>query len=363
MADISPQLTLVTQPDDTPLTPGQKKFNNLLKKIETQRKSLESWQAARPAYLQLWSTEFGPLLDEIEKCDLEMVHFLDAASDQIKFGKNDRQTLINIILNLINSMIGGPQTAALKELFAKHTGRDFDAVRREENEAFKAALEATYGIDVGDDLDLEAVDEVTQRVQEKLAEQAEQRPQKKSARDLRQEQEQAKVSQSVRDIYRKLASALHPDRETDNAERERKTVLMQRANEAYANSDLLGLLHLQLEAEQIDHAHISNLSKERLKHYNHVLAEQLRDLELEIRDVTMSLSVQFLLDPYDNIKLTTLPRKCERRLQQLRYELEHVKNELSVISAPKQLKFWLKQQRELSKMNDLFAMVDEDYYR
>lgn len=354
MANISPQLTLAAQPDDAPLTPGQKKFNTLLKKIETQSKLLESWQAVRPAYQQLWSTEFRPLLDELEKYDMEMLLYLDAASDRIKFGKNDRQTLVNIILNLVDSMMGGPQSAVLKDLFAKHTGRDFDAIRREEDEAFKAALKDTYGIEIGDDLDLEALDEVTQRVQEKLAEQAEQRPQKKSARELRQEQEQAKVSQSVRDIYRKLASALHPDRETDNAERERKTVLMQRANEAYASSDLLGLLHLQLEAEQIDHAHISNLSKERLKHYNHVLAEQLQDLELEIRDVTLSLSAQLLLDPYDNIKLTTLPRKCEKRLQQLRDELESIKGQLSAISEPRVLKFWLNRQRELSKMNGLF---------
>ena len=50
------------------------------------------------------------------------------------------------------------------------------------------------------------------------------------------------ASQSVRDVYRKLVSALHPDREADGAERERKTALMQRANQAYERNDLLELL-------------------------------------------------------------------------------------------------------------------------
>jgi hypothetical protein len=42
-----------------------------------------------------------------------------------------------------------------------------------------------------------------------------------------------------------LASALHPDRQTDAQQREVKTGLMQQANQAYARSDLLALLALQ----------------------------------------------------------------------------------------------------------------------
>jgi hypothetical protein len=355
MANTSAQLFLVIQPDSAPLTAGQKKFNTLLKKIETQRQLLESWQAALPAYRKLWDAEFRPLLEECDKHDMQLLEFLDAASDRIKFGKKDRQTLVEVILDLVTSMMGGPDDALLKGLFTKHSGRDFDAVRREEQELFRASLEATYGVEIGDEIDLDDLHEVTQRIDEKLTERAEQhRPQKKSARETRQEEEQAKVSQSVRDIYRKLASALHPDRELDSTERERKTVLMQRVNEAYAQSNLLGLLHLQLEAEQIDQEHISNLSKERLKHYNHVLTEQLRELEQEIRDVTTSLSAQLLLNPYDAIKLSTLPQKCVKRLQHLHEELNGMKRQLSALSDPKYLKLWLKQTRELAEMNDFF---------
>ena len=50
------------------------------------------------------------------------------------------------------------------------------------------------------------------------------------------------MSQSIREVYRKLAGALHPDRESDPQERERKTALMQRVNQAYAKNNLLQLL-------------------------------------------------------------------------------------------------------------------------
>jgi hypothetical protein len=50
---------------------------------------------------------------------------------------------------------------------------------------------------------------------------------------------------SLREVFRRLASRLHPDREPDPAERVRKTALMQQVNETYAAGDLLALLELQ----------------------------------------------------------------------------------------------------------------------
>jgi len=86
----------------------------------------------------------------------------------------------------------------------------------------------------------------------------------------------------VREVFRKLASTLHPDRETDQAERERKTGLMQQANQAYQHNDLLTLLTLQLQTEQIDDEHLAGLPDARLAHYNQVLREQLQTLQQEV---------------------------------------------------------------------------------
>ncbi len=53
--------------------------------------------------------------------------------------------------------------------------------------------------------------------------------------EQRREAEAQQATQSVREVYRKLASALHPDRETDERQREAKTALMQRVNQACAS--------------------------------------------------------------------------------------------------------------------------------
>jgi uncharacterized small protein (DUF1192 family) len=90
------------------------------------------------------------------------------------------------------------------------------------------------------------------------------------------------VSQSLREVYRKLASALHPDRETDDRVRADKTLLMQRVNQAYAANDLLGLLSLQWEVAQIDADHLASVSATRLSHYVQLLRDQLAALEDEL---------------------------------------------------------------------------------
>lgn len=369
MANKSPQLSISAQPDKAPPSAGQKKFNSLLKKIETQRQLLEAWQTALPAYQQLWSTDFKPLLDEHRQHDMDLLHFLDDASDRIKFSEKDRQTLQEIICELVTSLMGGEQDAALKLIYAKQSGSDFDTVQLQEKELFRMSLEKTYGVDIGDDVDLDSTEDVTQRIREKLKDAAEKlkqsrKPQKKSAQEIRQEEEHAKGSQSVRDIYRKLASALHPDRETDITERDRKTALMQRANQAYADSDLLGLLQLQLEVEQIDQHHINSMSEERLKHYNRVLANQLQGLQHEIQDLKISFNTQFLLEPFEDVKPANMARKCKQKLRGIRDELLDLKEQLMSLSDTKTLKRWLKEQRDTADFSDWLDMeMPESFMR
>ncbi len=56
----------------------------------------------------------------------------------------------------------------------------------------------------------------------------------------------------LRNMYRKLASALHPDRARDEAERVHKTALMGQVNAAHDAKDLLTLMRLQLLTQTPD---------------------------------------------------------------------------------------------------------------
>lgn len=100
-----------------------------------------------------------------------------------------------------------------------------------------------------------------------------------------------------RDIFRKLASTLHLERETDPVEHLRKTTLMQRANVAYTANDLLGLLALRRKVDQInridqiDQSELDKLGDDRIKQYNRILGEQLRKIGMKIGALKSALTL------------------------------------------------------------------------
>jgi curved DNA-binding protein CbpA len=179
---------------------------------------------------------------------------------------------------------------------------------------------------------------------------------KKSAKQLaREAQEQADAhqsSQSIREVYRKLASALHPDREPDAQERERKTGLMQRANQAYAKNNLLQLLELQLELEHIDQASINNIGEDRLKHYNKVLKEQLVELEHEILHVEAGFKAQFGISPFEGVSPHNILRDLERDIAVHRQTLSDMHEDLIAFEDIKTLKSSLRELRRRPRMKD-----------
>ena len=96
----------------------------------------------------------------------------------------------------------------------------------------------------------------------------------------------------MREVYRKLAAALHPDRTptgASDAERDERLALMKRANVAYEAGDLLALLGLQLQIEQVDASQLSRMEAHQVRHFNQVLGEQLRDLQDEVHACMMRL--------------------------------------------------------------------------
>jgi hypothetical protein len=164
-------------------------------------------------------------------------------------------------------------------------------------------------------------------------------------RERRQAAEADKLKQSVRDIFRKLASQLHPDREPDGAERERKTRLMQRVNVAYAANDLLGLLELQLEVEQIDHAHLNNLGEDRIKQYNKILDGQLREIEREIHMIEYAAAMEMGGEVRGRLTPQKMLRCLRADIADLKVKLAEVTAEIEEFKDVNKLKAWLKTYR------------------
>ena len=165
-----------------------------------------------------------------------------------------------------------------------------------------------------------------------------------SAAALLEQQGQQDASVTLRTLYRQLASALHPDRAGDEAERARMTALMSAANAAYDRRDLLALLDLQLQAELADPDHLERLSAQRLQAVTRLLKEQAASLERERQGEQQRWLQTLDLPAGSRLDAATLERQLELQELALLRELREAEAALAQAGEPATLKTWLNQQ-------------------
>ncbi len=364
MNSVAPALHIASQNQQSPLSKSQKLFNNLIKKIDAERKRLVAWQTMIPLYHQKHASEFAPLKQTFNELRAELVRLFDKAAAE-KLSKKDKAKLKDIICTIAAELIIENDDGDLKRIYNKHSGGDIDAEIEEEKSAMKAMMKGILGVDLGDDFNFGSPESmmthVSEKMQQKLEdeEQVRQDRQKRNmerkrsakalAREAKQEAEAQNISHSIREVYRKLASALHPDKEQDALERDRKTALMQRVNIAYNDKDLLKLLELQLEVEQIDQTEINNITEERLKYYNKILTEQSIELRMEVSAVSDFFRIRFNIDPDVKLSHETAIRILEDNIKQIKNDISDLKNNLCLFQDLKNLKKYLKLYRSPPK--------------
>jgi hypothetical protein len=339
-----------------PASRVRKQFNTLIKKLETARLQLAAWEEAMPAVLAEAEREFRPLT--IAYCERQRawVLLLDQMSMHKSMGKKDRAKLAGLICPMALALLDDDGDAELKEIYNRQSGGDFDAEAAEDGALFKDMVENITGVQVDTDVDLRSPEAVFEALAAQMRRAASQEPQASQARsarpkaaalarERRQAAEADKLKQSVREIFRKLASQLHPDREPDGAERERKTRLMQRVNVAYAANDLLGLLELQLEVEQIDQAHLNNLGEDRIKQYNRILDGQLREIEREIRMIEYAAAMEMGGEMRGRLTPQKMLRCLRADIADMKLKLADITAEIEEFKDVNKLKAWLKTYR------------------
>ena len=355
------------------LSKGQKVFNTLIKQIEKKRTRLAAWEQVIPPYQRQYISDFMPLVDALAALRIKLVHCLDRAYGQTGLTKPERRTIANLIAELAGELAAARNDLEMKALYNQYSQSDFDREEAVDLNGMKSALEGVLGVELGDD-DVGSPDDLLARAHAKIQERQTQfeadqqaresrraqrtRSAKQIAYEAKQQAEDKQLSQSIRELYRKLASALHPDRETDPQERDRKTVLMQRVNQAYDKNNLLQLLELQLELEHIDQSALNNLSEDRLKHYNQILKDQLAELDLELDAVVGRFRAQFGLSPFDTVNPSTILRDLAEEIVSFQYANRDLERELVVFDDVKTIKAWLKQMKRQARMVDL----DDGYF-
>ncbi|MGE3731468.1 MAG: hypothetical protein AB7F83_13090 [Lysobacterales bacterium] len=321
------------------LSKTQREFNTLTRRIRELRDDLAAWQTHQQRFAERWSGELQPAIEAMRHTELELVRridgFLRRPPAGVRLGKSQQRTLSQHLLMLVDLLMVNGDADEAAELETLHDR--YSDVSRSDRQAMDSELTQAMLTDIlGEDLvaTLEGGDSesLLQQAQARLADaeaaeaadrqrRAEARAAKRgkpTAAELAAERKASAAQQaglSLREIFRKLASALHPDREADPAERERKTVLMKRVNHAYQNQDLLELLSLQIEIEQIDGEHLAALPEQRLRHYNHVLKDQVRTLKDELDALALPLLQEFDLPPTTDPRcLGLLDRQLSERI-------------------------------------------------
>ncbi|EJE50843.1 DnaJ-class molecular chaperone with C-terminal Zn finger domain containing protein [Acidovorax sp. CF316] len=343
-------LRIGRQPGDPSLTPAQQSFNALLAQIADQRAILAAWNQAIDAYHQRYAKDVAPLLERYYAAHAALVNALVEASARKGLGRTLLRDLHAVIARLARDLA--------------------DNVRDPATRAAMQALQAQYAqeqlADVPDTPDAlqiappggpESPEDIVRRVEEEMqARQARaqqerelhhaSRARKPSAQQRQQQEAAQEASQSVRSVYRKLASALHPDREPDEAERLRKTALMQRVNLAYAAGSLLDLLQLQLEVEQIDAQHMATVGDTHLQRYNQVLTDQLAELQQEVATLEASMREQLGSTSRRKLQPGQLMAQLRSQIQALEHDIPLLRREVQAMDDNDYLKQWLKAQRE-----------------
>ncbi len=356
---------------------AQSKYNALNKKITTQKQLLQEWQETIPKFHLLFSTEYEPAQEQFTEAQLEFMRLLDSAYHAKGFSKADKKKLSHIIVEIASDVLSVREDEEVIALHDRHNDIDFNSAKQE-SEAFagdliKFMFEKELGIDLGDEFDVsnpeqakKIIEETIQNYeaeQEKIQQQQEAKPAKKKtvkqlAKEEQERTEQENISKSIREVYRKLTSECHPDREPDEAERARKTELMQRINAAYSKKDLLALLELQLELAQIDTHYINNLAEDRLNYINKVLEEQLMEIEDEIYDISDPFRMKLGLQPWEKLTSKQMLQAFNDDIAMLKEEIVNINRDLLIFQDFAELKRYLKSY-VIDKLDDydLFSSI------
>jgi hypothetical protein len=365
------------------LGPEQRLFNQLLAKIEASTQAMQELAAMAQRHRAERAQKLAEPNREVQKLNETLILFLDQRLQAPKgLSKKQQENLRDIACAVADDLSGygdasdDVQAAIdrllpedLQEVADGKDGQDTASQRHAADmEELKSAVSDMLGLDLGDDAKLDSPEALMEALMQQMQAGQEREQQRREARAANRKksgsqtarQRQARqdsldADAALRTIYRKLASALHPDREPDEAERARKTQLMGRVNAANDAKDLLALLRLQLEVEQIDPGAIARMADDKLRHYNRMLKEQLKTVQQELAMQQSRLRHEWQL-PYADISAKTLQASLRLELQRLQRQIEAMRGDLRLMQDDKYLKAWAKEQ--VAMMDAPLSMVD-----
>jgi hypothetical protein len=368
---------LVLHPEaNAQLTPAQQRFNDLLAQIEKlsgQIQRLQAWSDQhRYAHIQALR-ESVQLSQAHRKSLLLFVHERLQTAD---FTERQQRMARGLVRGLIGqlSATADPQVLALEGLYVSE--EDTQEAVEEQAEAaqrLRERIEEALGQPIEKPGQYQTPEEMMaagmrqwQRQQQadeerktakRAARKAQKQAQKKSAAAAKGELPAALMREldaknAIRTLFRQLASALHPDREPDEAERLRKTALMSEVNAAYEKNDLTTLLRLQMQATRgnsLGVAGSARMTDDKLIAMSLLLKEQVAAFEDDLDQLENRLSRELCVPVQAQIDEAVMTQSLQRLQADQRHSADSLAADLRRIQNDAELKRWLKAQWQLAK--------------
>lgn len=357
------------------VSPAQKRFNQLLKQTETLASKIEAVRALADSNRPLFNQILTPLEQQRTVLMRDMALWLGERLKRKGLTARQQDSAREILCDIAASLAMAGD-AAMQELHDAHSDESLEEQEKAEAARMKMFMEGMLGEEISDDeAAFDTLDELMRASMAKMQAQASaeqeahaqrQSKRKKSPAQLKAEAEAQDANGALRTLYRQLASALHPDRETDPHEQLRKTALMKEANAAYERRDLLALLHLQMQADLVDGEQVANLAKEKLAALTALLKERVNVLRHELFQIEQQTKDEFDLPLYAPLSAASIKRHLVESERDLREDIAMMQHDLQQVQDDKNLKRWLRQQQQdgLDKQV-IFAMDhmdDIDYF-
>ena len=374
MAEMKSEVILVSfDALNKPLSATQKKFNQLSNKIETQKKQLQEWEEVAEVARQQVNGKLVPLWDKLASERAALIVVLHDAALQYKLTKIELAKLDHLVCELCEVVLGRSanngqehqtqedqtQEKNLKRIYAVHAGRDFEHAEKHTIASEQACADEDMHNDfsVDTDLDIDDVDsnyrghDDLDTFDEGIASnhehrQQQKKPNKKTKKqmevEIKQQQADVLANQSLKQIYKRLAAILHPDREPIETEKVRKTGLMQRATDAYQKSDLMGLIQLQVEISQQGLSNIGDLADEQLNLYNMNLTKYSKQLQQDILSMETMLGNMCRFNFYDRVTPKAVLKKLKDDVSYLNQQHLMLRQQVRRLADVRAIKDFLK---------------------
>ncbi|WP_017877863.1 MULTISPECIES: hypothetical protein [unclassified Janthinobacterium] len=300
------------------LSGAQKQFNKLVQLVDQERRHLVQWQQAIAVYERRFADEYQPLQRRYDELQTKLVFALDQAHDGRQVGMEDRIGIADVICDVTGQLLAERADDALKQLYKKYSGEDYDAEAGAQEAALSTTLLEQFGVDLERASPLAAAARIATK-------------------------------------WRRDALGGQPGPAGEDEQ-------VAASLAAYAARDVPALLAARREIEHLDQVTVNALPDQRLQQYSQVLSEQLAELRDEIENVEIIFKTEYDIAPYPELAPAQLSGDLDDDLRTLEDDLEELEYDLPRLSELRYLQKWIGQRRDrIAERDDELGMADDEF--